>query len=145
MKRLWITASVGAILALGAGSLWLRAQYNDARPLASLLPPGALWYVEAKDFGKILREWTGSAEKSKWVDGDNFKILGQSRLLQRLGQAQDEFAAVAGLPVDLTFADQVAGQKSAFAFYDLSHVVFVYITQRPVNMRHARRWASRSM
>jgi hypothetical protein len=131
MKRFWLTASAAAILVLGAGSLWLHAQYNDTRPLASLLPPGALWYVEAKDFGKVLREWNRSAEKIKWVASDNFKILAQSRLVQRLAQAQDEFVEVAGVPVDMGFADQVAGQKSAFAFYDLSHVVFVYLTQRP--------------
>lgn len=56
-----------------------------------------------------------------------------SRLVQRLSQAQDEFVTLAGMPIGMNLADQFAGKRSGFAFYNLSALSFVYITQVPVS------------
>jgi hypothetical protein len=110
-------------------SLWLRAQRNDARPLPEMFPPGALLYLEARDLHQLVNQWNSSSEKSKWVNSANFQVLSQSRLVQRLGEAQTEFETVAGIPVQMNLLDQVAGTQSAFAFYDLAHLSFVYLTR----------------
>ena len=34
--------------------------------LASSMPPGAVLYLEAKDFGALLNDWNGSPEKAAW-------------------------------------------------------------------------------
>ncbi|HEY1950147.1 MAG TPA: hypothetical protein VGG97_24265 [Bryobacteraceae bacterium] len=128
-RKTGFTLCAFALGGLLCGSLWLRAQRNDARPLPELFPPGALLYLEARDLHKLVGEWNSSGEKAKWVNSANFQVLSQSRLVQRLGEAQTEFQTVAGIPVEMNLLDQVAGAQSAFAFYDLAHLSFVYLTR----------------
>jgi hypothetical protein len=127
--RAVLIAAGMAALSLAIGSFWLRAQRNDSRPLASLLPSGALLYLEAKDFHQLLQQWAASEERRRWLASDNASVLLQSRLLQRLMQAQTQFATVAGLPIEMNLIDELAGTQSAFAFYEFSTVHFVYLTR----------------
>ncbi len=131
-KRRTAIAASGVVVLIGA-SLWVRAQLSDARPVSSLMPPGALLYLEAKDFHSFLANWNNSAEKKRWANSKNYDVVSRSRLIGRLSQAQQEFAAVAGVPIAMQLADQVAGARSAFAFYNLSALTFVYLTQMPQN------------
>jgi hypothetical protein len=130
MRQRAVLIAVGmAASILAAGSFWLRAQRNDSRPLASLLPSGALLYLEAKDFHHLLDQWGSSEERLRWLASDNASVLSQSRLLQRLMQAQTQFATVAGLPIETNLVDELAGAQSAFAFYEFSTMHFVYLTR----------------
>ncbi len=135
-----------SLVAIGAAAtLWLHAQSADVRPIPSLMPPRALIYLEAKDFNSLLASWNGSVEKKRWLAGANFATLSLSRLIQRLSQAQEEFAAVAGTDIGMNLADQVAGARSGFAFYNLSSLSFVYITQLPESRAEATSlWRSRT-
>jgi len=128
--RLAVLTSTAAVLAAGT-SFWLHAQAADVRPVPSLMPPGALLCLEAKDFGSLLTSWNRSSEKRRWRASTNYQVISLSRLVQRLAQAQDEFSAVAGIPIGMNLANQVAGTRSGFAFYNLSGLSFVYITQLP--------------
>jgi hypothetical protein len=112
-------------------SLLLRAQAEDSRVLSSLMPPGSLFYVQAKDFGSLLSSWNNSSEKRHWLTSSNFQVLALSRLMQRLSQAQDEFDKVGAVPIGMNLTSQVAGTRSVFAFYDLAALSFVYLTQMP--------------
>jgi hypothetical protein len=123
------TLCVAALAGLLGGTLWLKAQRNETRPLPELFPPGALLYLEAQDLHKLVGQWNSSTEKTKWVNSANFQVLSQSRLVQRMAEAQSEFQTVAGIPVEMNLLNQVAGTQSAFAFYDLSHLSFVYLTR----------------
>ncbi len=98
-------------------------------PMASLMPQGALLYLEAKDFAGILHQWDGSAEKKAWTGSDSYEEFSRSRLLLRLQEAQGEFAIAAGAPPDMAFASGVAGKHSALALYDIGKLQFVYITR----------------
>ena len=131
--RTYLRRSFMGLLAIGvvASTVWVRAQVSDGRPVASLLPPGALLYLEAKDFHRLLTEWNGSGEKKRWLGSKNFQQLSISRLIQRLAQANGEFETAAGLPIGMTFTDQMAGTRSGFAFYNFGDVAFVYLTQMP--------------
>ncbi|MDQ2711702.1 MAG: hypothetical protein M3Y24_05600 [Acidobacteriota bacterium] len=117
------------LFALVSGALWVRAQQADTRPLASLLPPGALLYLEAKDFHGLLNQWNSSTEKKNWLASDNFGVLSRSRLIQRLAESQTQFESVAGVPIELSLLNQAAGGRTAFAFYDLPNLTFVYLTK----------------
>ncbi len=123
------TLSAATLAGLLIASLWLHAQLNDTRSLPSLFPSGALLYLEANDFHSLLTQWNSSVEKKKWLASDNFGVLSQSRLVQRLAQAQTGFASVANLPIEMNLADQVAGTRSAFVFYNLADLTFVYVTR----------------
>jgi len=134
-----------AIALLAVSFVWLHAQLNDSRSLPSLVPAGAIFYLEAKDFRRLMEQWNSSEERRRWLKSDNASVLGQSRLLQRLMQAQTQFATVAGLPVEMSLVNELAGAQSAFAFYDFSTVRFVYLTHLDgQRLDQSSLWKSRS-
>jgi hypothetical protein len=111
--------------------LWLFAQQPAAAPadLARFTPAGPVLYLEARDFGAILRDWNSSQEKKLWLAGDNYQVFSRSRLFLKLQQAQTEFAAAAGAPPNMDLLSNVAGSQSALAIYDIGKLEFVYITR----------------
>ena len=107
----------------------LQAKVEAAEPLSAYAPQGALMAVESPDFGTLLAAWTSSDEEKAWMRSDSYAEFSRSRLFSRLGEAQNEFAASAGLDPDAAFLDQVAGKESLFAWYDIGKLEFLYITR----------------
>ena len=133
------------LLCLSGASAWLRAQLTDTRPISELVPPGALLYLEAKDFHALLNEWDNSDVKSRWLKTANYSVLAESRLIQRLSQAQDEFEQVAGIAIGMRFLNQTAGTRSAFALYNFSALRFVYLSQMsPNHLDNVQLWRDRT-
>jgi len=126
--RLWKLAPACLLCAV---ALWALVATQPAAPPApaSLLPNGALLYLQAKDFHSLLAQWDQSAEKRSWLSSDNYAVFSQSRLFGRLSQAQDEFSAAAGIPVGSNLLETVAGQQSALGLYDIGNLAFVYLTR----------------
>jgi hypothetical protein len=127
--RRWILLLLLGAVCLGA----VLASFRPAAPtepsFARYVPHGALLYLEAKDFSSLLANWNGSAEKKQWLHSSNYEVFSRSRLLLRLKDASDQFAAAAGLPPDMKFLSQVAGSQSALALYDIGKLQFLYITK----------------
>jgi hypothetical protein len=111
----------------------LYAAYQSATPppppLSAFVPQGSLLSIEATDFAALLSSWSASSEQRRWLTSDNYEAFSRSRLFARLGEAQDQFAASAGLPPDMHFLQQIAGRQSIFAWYDIGNLQFLYITQ----------------
>lgn len=124
MKRriLIFTAAASALAAM----FWALAQPAPA-PMASFFPAGAVLYLEAKDFGALLADWTASAEKTAWINSENYQAFSRSQLFLKLGDAQTQFAAAAGIPPDYALLESVAGSDSALAMYDIGKLEFLYI------------------
>jgi hypothetical protein len=99
--------------------------------LAGLMPPGAVLYLEAKDFQFLLSDWNDSREKQLWLKSDNYQVFSRSRLFIKLQQAQSEFATAAGSVPDMAFTDSIAGGRSALGLYDVGHLQFLYVTRMP--------------
>ena len=99
--------------------------------LAAYIPSGSLLVLEARDFGALLKDWNASREKPAWLASSNYAVFSRSRLFVRLGAAQTEFAAAAGLPPDMDLLSSVAGTESAVALYDIGNLQFLYITRLP--------------
>jgi hypothetical protein len=116
---------VGVVFAVGA----LEQAVKSKPELPSLLPEGALLYLEAKDFGSLLQDWNTSEEKRAWLSGDNHAAFSTSRLFGRLSQAQDEFSAAAGIPTGGSLLGKVAGKQSCLGLYDIGNLEFVYVTR----------------
>jgi hypothetical protein len=123
------------LLALGGVTLFaaLQGSQTTVAPttLAAYAPPGALLAIESPDFAGILHAWTSSPEQSRWLAGDTYAAFSRSRLFERLGQAQSEFAATAGLAPDAQFLQQIAGRQSPLAWYNIGNLEFLYITHLP--------------
>ncbi|MBV8820420.1 MAG: hypothetical protein JO022_18815, partial [Acidobacteriaceae bacterium] len=129
MKRVaW--ASLG--LAFAGAAIWTRAQVGGGiRPVASLFPAGAVLYLEAKNIQPLLADWNSSAEKKLWLESGNYQVFSRSTLFQKLNNAQQEFAAAAGIPPDMALLSNVAGAESGIAIYDIGKLEFLYITRLP--------------
>ena len=136
--RTLLLALASALLgAAGVYAAWQVAARPAARPLASLAPPDALLAIESPDFAALLKSWTDSAEQKRWLASDNYAGFVRSRLFERLSQAQDEFAATAGLDADTQFLTTVAGKNSLLAWYDIGNLEFLYITRMPAGQAAA--------
>lgn len=130
MKR--IAALFIAVLLVIAG--WATYQGVAQQPrssLARLMPQDAVLFLEAQDFGATLRGWNTSPEKQEWLKSDNYEVFSRSRLFLRLKQAQEEFASAAGLPPDMSFLTDVAGEQSALGIYDIGKLELLYVTRLP--------------
>ena len=128
-RPLWMIAAIAALVA--AGLAFQQAAGNAPRELASLIPPGPLLVLEAKDFHSLLNEWNSSRTKAAWLKSANYEVFSRSRLLQRLELSQTEFAAAAGLPPDMNLLESAAGAQSALALYDIGNLEFLYVTRMP--------------
>jgi hypothetical protein len=128
MKR-WIISLLVASLCLAAVLGAFRAFAPEPPSLARFAPPGALLYLEAKDFSGLLASWNVSDEKDQWLHSANYEVFSRSRLFLRLKEASGQFATAAGLPPDMQFVSQIAGTQSAVALYDIGKLQFLYITK----------------
>jgi hypothetical protein len=122
--------------------------FQTLRPdleLATLMPQGALLYVEAKDFGGILHDWNTSAEKQAWLKSDTLSIFARSRLYGRLKAAQDQFSEVAGLSPDMNLLGDSSGTETAFAWYDIGKLEFLFVSHVPSSRSmQSALWQSRA-
>lgn len=136
-----------AVVALSAAAVFAAHQLLAPKgpTLAGMMPEGALFYLESPDFHALLSDWNDSPEKQAWLKSDNYTVFSQSRLFGRLSQAQTEFATAAGLAPDMQLVAQVAGKESAFAWYDIGKLEFLYITHLPsASFNQSELWQSRS-
>ena len=144
MKRFFILSGIALACAAIGGITYLAAA--PAPPLLSkYVPAGPLVYLEAKDFSTLLSDWTSSPQKKQWLTSENYEVFSRSRLFLRLKGASDQFATAAGLPPDMNFLSQVAGERSAFALYDIGNLQFFYITYLPsAKSMQTTLWQARS-
>jgi hypothetical protein len=142
MKKALLLVLIPAGLAL-----WAFFQASPVAPgaLAGYCPPGALLYLEAKDFAALLQDWKGSPEKKLWLASANYQVFSRSRLFGRLERSQQEFSTAAGVPPDMELVDSVAGGNSAIAFYDIGKLEFIYLTRLPsARALESALWKTRS-
>jgi hypothetical protein len=123
--KLRIALSLGVV----ALAVWAVVQAPARRGLEGYIPAGPILYLEAQDFGALVRDWNGSTEKKLWLESANYAVFSRSRLFERLAGAQAQYAAAAGLPADMPLVESVAGGESALAIYDIGKLEFLYITR----------------
>jgi len=121
-----------ALVCAGIGwATYVAATAPAVTPLSKYVPAGSLVYLETKDFSALLNDWISSPQKMQWLKSDNYQVFSHSRLFLRLKGASDQFATAAGLPPDMNFLAQVAGERSVLALYDIGNLQFLYITYLP--------------
>src|SRR5438128_269718 len=120
-----------AAVTVGLGRAAYQSSPAKEAPLSKSVPSGALLYLQAKDFSSLLTDWNSSPEKQQWLRSTNYQVFSRSRLLLRLREAGNQFAAAAGLPPDMNFLGQVSGSESVLALYDIGKLQFLYITRLP--------------
>lgn len=115
------------------------------RDLDTLVPEGALLYIQAQNFSHLLKAWDSSPEKAEWLQSSSLSSFSQSRLFLRLQHFFQCFGEAAGMPADMDFLTAVAGDESALALYDIGKIQFVYITHLPSReFLHSDLWQLRN-
>jgi len=123
-----LASCIGVIAALVAHHQQTVAATQE---LAAFAPQGGLLAIESPDFASVVKSWMSSPEEQRWLASDNYADFSRSRLFGQLGEAQSQFVATAGLPVDARFVQQIAGQQSLLVLYDIHNLEFLYITRMP--------------
>ena len=113
--------AIGAALATGADLGVLSGGLcHGPAPLSSLVPSGALLYVEAKNLSGLLKEWNATPEKAAWLKSDNYQVFSRSKLFTRLSQAQGPSSRpLRDSHPRWRTLENVAGGESALAIYDI--------------------------
>jgi len=141
MKRVLLFS--GLLLA-GAGSVYLQTA-NQPRKLATLMPGGALLYLESPDFARLLREWDASRVKGAWLETANYEVFAKSNLASKLQELYQQYAAAAGFVPGLKGVLEIAGTESALALYEIREVEFLYISRvGEAQLAQSQLWAVRN-
>jgi hypothetical protein len=125
MKRL---ALISALLIAVAGYVFLQTR-APAPELAAYMPSGALLYLEAPDFGGLLRDWDASQVKIDWLASANYQVFSQSNLFSKLNEVYGQYGEAAGFRPGLKGLIEIAGASSALALYDIREVEFLYVSR----------------
>jgi hypothetical protein len=117
-----------ALLLCAAGYVFLQTTTPQPK-LATLMPSGALLYLEAPDFGRLLRDWDASQVKKDWLKSDNYSVFSRSNLFSKLEEVYSQYGDAAGFLPDLKSVIGMAGTDSALALYGIRDVEFLYISR----------------
>jgi hypothetical protein len=99
--------------------------------MATLLPRGAMIYLESRDFLGQLQRWSDSGVKQRWVASANFSEFEKSRLYLRLKDRLGEFEALAAVSASLPLVRSLAGKQAALGLYNVRDLEFVFATKIP--------------
>ena len=140
MKR---TALFTALLLAAAGYVLLQTT-APAPQLASIMPGGALLYLEAPEFGKLVRDWDASKVKADWMESANYEVFSRSNLFTKLEEVYGQYGAAAGFLPDLKSIVEIAGTDSALALYEIREVEFLYVSRiADSDLMKSQLWAVR--
>ena len=118
-----------AFLLAAATYVYLQQTASPPPRLASFMPGGALVYLEAPEFGRLLRDWDASQVKTDWLASQNYAVFSRSNLFTKLSQVYTEYGDTAGFLPDLKSLIEIAGSQSALALYEIRDVEFLYVSR----------------
>jgi hypothetical protein len=108
------------------------------------MPGGALLYLEAPDFGGLLRDWDQSKVKTDWLASTNYEVFSRSNLFTKLQEVYNQYGEAAGFVPGLKGAREIAGTESALALYQIRDVEFLYISRiSDSDLMKSQLWAVR--
>ena len=127
---------VGAIIIIGlAAAIFLTipssSAAQDSLEFAKMVPPGALVYVEVRDFGGRLQQFLQTEFAKKFPETRAFKDFTTTKLYNKLGDRISELEKATGFGLSLERASELAGGRSAFALYDIGELQFIFLTRMP--------------
>ncbi len=132
-----------AVLLTAAGYVYLQTT-PPAPKLATLMPSGALFYLESPDFAHLLRDWDASKVKADWLQSANYSVFSRSNLFAKLQDVYGQYGQAADYLPDLNSIIGIAGTHSALALYGIRDVEFLYISRIPeTDFMKSQLWAVR--
>ncbi len=132
-----------ALLLATAGLVFLQTT-PPATKLATIMPSGAMLYLEAPDFGRLLRDWDTSKVKADWLESANYEVFSRSNLFTKLQEVYSQYGEASGFLPNLKSVIEMAGTDSALALYEIRNVEFLYVSRIPdADLMKSQLWAVR--
>ena len=136
-------AVLTALLLSTAGIVFLQTT-PPAPKLATMMPSGALLYLEAPDFGRLLRDWDISKVKADWLESADYEVFSRSNLFTKLQEVYSQYGEAAGFLPNLKSVIEMAGTDSALALYGIRDVEFLYVSRiADADLMKSQLWAVR--
>jgi hypothetical protein len=136
-------AVLTALLLSTAGLVFLQTA-PPAPKLATMMPSGALLYLEAPDFGRLLRDWDTSKVKADWLESANYEVFSRSNLFTKLQEVHSQYGEAVGFLPGLKSVIEMAGTDSALALYGIRDIEFLYVSRiSDADLMKSQLWAVR--
>lgn len=119
-----------AVLALSHKSDGQQARpVNEQLRLASVMPRGALVYLQVRDLNLLMKTWLASPVHNNFYNSASFKNFEKSNVALKFQSRKEEFEKVLGFSVDEARLAELAGGTSAVAIYDIGKLELVFVTE----------------
>ncbi len=127
-------ATVRTVAAALAATLLVAspAPAQDDLEFTSAVPPGALVYLEARDFGGLLGSLAESEFARSFLETRAFGDFTRSKLYNKFADRIRLLQEVTGFSLSVETARQIAGGRSAIALYDIGELRFIFLTRIPM-------------
>src|SRR5262245_53463677 len=99
--------------------------------LASVMPKGALLYLQTADLSALMKTWLASPVRSQFYDSASFTQFQKSGIYLKLQDRKKDFEAAVGVGLDENRLAELAGKASALSIYDIGKIEMVFVTEVP--------------
>lgn len=119
-----------AVIALAHRSDGQQARsVQDQMRLAGITPRGAIVYLQARDFGALMRAWTASTVRNDFYKSASFTAFSKSRIYLKLQDRRQDFEKAIGFGLDESRVAELASGTAAIAVYDIGKLEVVFVTE----------------
>jgi uncharacterized membrane protein len=85
----------------------------DQLKLSSVMPRGAIVYVQAADLGALMKTWLASTIRTKFYDSASFTAFQKSHAYLKIQDRIKDFETAIGIGIDEKRLAELAGRASA--------------------------------
>ena len=103
----------------------------DQLKFASVMPRGAIVYVQAADLSALMKTWLASPVRNRFYDSPSFKAFQKSHVYLKVQDRIKDFETAIGIGIDEKRLAELAGRASAVSVYDISKLELVFVTEIP--------------
>jgi hypothetical protein len=129
IKRIIILAVVAVVALSHVSDGRQGATAGEQLRLASIMPRGALLYLQARDLGALMKMWLGSPVRERFYGGKSFAAFSNSRIYLKLQDRKKDFESAIGFGLDEARLAELAGGASAISIYDIGKIDIVFATE----------------
>ena len=97
--------------------------------LASVMPGGALVYLQTRDLSALMKTWLASPVHDRFYKTASFTAFSRSRIYLKLQDRRKDFETALGFGLDEKRLAELAGGASAVAIYDIGKLEMVFVTE----------------
>lgn len=102
---------------------------NEQLRLASVMPRGAMVYLQVRDLSALMKMWMASPVHQAFYDSASYKNFEKSNVAMKFQTRKTDFEKALGFGVDESRLAELAGGTSAVAVYDIGKLELVFVTE----------------